>query len=89
MSLKLLAPRCRARHFQRTGVSQVGPLTAPSKIMKFDDLTRIESENILAALDHARWKISGKRGAAELLGINPSTLASRMRALGIKRSRAD
>jgi len=30
-------------------------------------------------------KISGKRGAAEILGMNPSTLASRMRALGIKR----
>jgi transcriptional regulator with GAF, ATPase, and Fis domain len=46
------------------------------KIMRSDELTRIESENILTALEHARWKISGSGGAAELLGINPNTLAS-------------
>lgn len=59
---------------------------AQSKIMRPDALTRIERENILAALEHARWKISGAGGAAELLGVNPSTLASRMRSLGIRRS---
>jgi len=31
------------------------------------------------------WVIHGKKGAAELLGINPSTLRSRMDKLGIKR----
>ena len=60
-----------------------------SKIMKSDDLARVEHRNIVAALEHARWKISGKGGAAELLGMNASTLASRMRTLGIKRTRAD
>jgi transcriptional regulator with GAF, ATPase, and Fis domain len=44
-----------------------------------------ERENVLAALDQARWKVYGPGGAAELLGIKPTTLASRIRALGIRR----
>lgn len=40
--------------------------------------------NILAALQLANGKISGKDGAAESLGIRPTTLASRMKALGVK-----
>ncbi len=44
-----------------------------------------ERENILTALRAADFRISGKGGAAELLGINPGTLASRMKAHGIDR----
>jgi transcriptional regulator with GAF, ATPase, and Fis domain len=47
---------------------------------------RRERANILAALDTARWKIYGAGGAAEMLGLKPTTLASRMKAMGIKRS---
>lgn len=43
--------------------------------------------NILAALKFTNGKISGKQGAAELLGIKPTTLASRMNALGIAKSK--
>ena len=43
--------------------------------------------NILAALKVTNGKISGKEGAAELLGIKPTTLASRMNSLGIEKSR--
>jgi formate hydrogenlyase transcriptional activator len=55
--------------------------------MRSDDIVRLERNNIVAALEHARWKIAGPGGAAELLGMNSSTLASRMRSLGISRSR--
>jgi PAS domain S-box-containing protein len=41
--------------------------------------------NILEALRLANGKISGENGAAELLGIKPTTLASRMKALDIKK----
>ena len=34
------------------------------------------------ALNQTRWVIHGKKGAAEILGINPSTLRSRMDKLG-------
>ena len=57
------------------------------QIMRADEIDRLERDNIAAALEYARWKISGSGGAAEMLGMNPNTLASRMRALGIKRSR--
>lgn len=43
-----------------------------------------DKENILAALRLANGKISGSAGAAELLEIKPTTLASRMKKLGIK-----
>jgi transcriptional regulator with GAF, ATPase, and Fis domain len=43
-------------------------------------------ENILAALERARWKIYGPGGAAELLGVKPTTLASRIKKMRLKRS---
>jgi PAS domain S-box-containing protein len=44
-----------------------------------------QRQNLLAALQAAGWRISGKGGAAELLGIRPTTLADRMRTLGLER----
>ncbi len=46
-----------------------------------------QRRNLSAALEAAGWRISGKGGAAELLGIRPTTLADRMRSLGIERPR--
>jgi hypothetical protein len=39
----------------------------------------------MRALAVSEWKVAGERGAAALLQLNPSTLSSRMRALGIRR----
>jgi transcriptional regulator with GAF, ATPase, and Fis domain len=44
-----------------------------------------ESRHILWALKKTRWKVRGPGGAAEILNVHPSTLASRMRKLGITR----
>jgi transcriptional regulator with GAF, ATPase, and Fis domain len=41
--------------------------------------------NLKAALEAARWRVAGKGGAAELLGIRPSTLTDRMKSLQIRR----
>ena len=41
---------------------------------------------ILRVLDKVGWKIAGKGGAAEILEINPDTLRSRMRKLGIRKT---
>jgi transcriptional regulator with GAF, ATPase, and Fis domain len=38
---------------------------------------------ILAALEKSSFRVSGKGGAAELLGVSPGTLASRLKSLGI------
>jgi transcriptional regulator with GAF, ATPase, and Fis domain len=58
---------------------------AEIKIMTDDQMRHRERENLLAALKQTRWKISGDDGAAELLGIKPTTLSSRMRKMGIER----
>ena len=50
-----------------------------------ESLENVERAHIIRALNETNWVIHGKKGAAELLGINPSTLRSRMEKLGIKR----
>jgi transcriptional regulator with GAF, ATPase, and Fis domain len=46
-------------------------------------MRQLEADNIRAALKAANGKVSGPRGAAGLLGLKPTTLASRIKALGI------
>jgi transcriptional regulator with GAF, ATPase, and Fis domain len=50
------------------------------------NLEEVERANIRHALEKSGWKVKGKGNAASLLGINPSTLRSRMKKLGISRS---
>jgi DNA-binding NtrC family response regulator len=49
------------------------------------ELQRRERDNLLLILQKANWKIKGPDGAAELLGVNPATLLSRMRKWGLKK----
>jgi hypothetical protein len=49
------------------------------------ELEAIERANLLLALETCGWRVSGENGAAQLLSINPSTLASRIKALGLRR----
>ncbi len=49
-------------------------------------LEAVEREHILATLRASEWRIEGKHGAAARLGLNPSTLRSRIKKLGITRS---
>lgn len=44
-----------------------------------------EKANLIAALRHTEWRIAGPGGAAELLGIKPSTLAYRMKNFDIEK----
>ncbi len=44
-----------------------------------------EKESVLAALRKTDWRISGRHGAASLLGINPATLTSRIKKMGLRR----
>lgn len=45
----------------------------------------VERDKIIKALEHTKWLIEGKRGAAQRLGFTPSTLRYKMNKLGIKR----
>jgi PAS domain S-box-containing protein len=56
-----------------------------TRVLTVDELKQLERDNLSRALEATAWKISGEGGAARLLGMQPSTLASRMKALGIAR----
>jgi transcriptional regulator with GAF, ATPase, and Fis domain len=50
-----------------------------------EELRAHEKENIMAALEQSGGKVFGPGGAAELLGMRPTTLASRLRTLGLQK----
>jgi DNA-binding NtrC family response regulator len=49
------------------------------------EMRRRERENLFCVLQKASWKIKGADGAAELLGVKPTTLISRIERMGLKR----
>jgi transcriptional regulator with GAF, ATPase, and Fis domain len=53
------------------------------RVLTDAELRRLEADNIREALRRTAGKVSGPGGAAELLGIKPTTLASRIKALGL------
>ncbi|MDB6019775.1 MAG: fhlA 2 [Pedosphaera sp.] len=55
------------------------------EILTEPEMQRHEYENLLAALRKTNWKIKGADGAAELLGLKPTTLLTRMKKMGLKR----
>ncbi len=57
------------------------------KIRTVDELRELERSNLISAMERANWKVSGSNGAASLLGMKPTTLSSRLKALGISRPR--
>lgn len=50
-------------------------------------IDEVQKEYILSTLKTTSWRIRGRNGAAELLGLKPTTLESRMARLGIRRPR--
>jgi transcriptional regulator with GAF, ATPase, and Fis domain len=72
----------------RKSLSGSSPLASsdPSTLLTREQLRQRELDNILAALDRANGKVFGPGGAAELLRMRPTTLASRMKALGLRKS---
>jgi len=63
------------------------PKIAESKTDKCSTLEEAEKRHIIEAINTAGWRVSGKDGAAEILGLNPKTLESKMQRLGIQRSK--
>jgi transcriptional regulator with GAF, ATPase, and Fis domain len=72
-------------HPKNPSPADAQPSTEETAIITDDEMRRRERENVLAALKRTKWKLSGEDGAAELLGIKPTTLASRMKKMGIER----
>lgn len=59
--------------------------TESERLMSDAEWQHHYKDNIVSALMATNWKIEGPRGAAQLLGVKPSTFRYRMRALGITR----
>jgi PAS domain S-box-containing protein len=54
-------------------------------VMTEDEIKALQKQNIIAALEQSGGRIYGKKGAAILLGIKPTTLTERMKAMRIKK----
>src|SRR5437867_9441942 len=61
--------------------------TVGAEFLTEPEMLQRERENLAAVLDKANWKIKGADGAAELLGVKPTTLLSRIKKMGLKRSK--
>lgn len=86
LDLSLPASGASARTVEAAAVV---PLRSPSGhgqgFVTEDQMKQQQRENIRRALEHAGWRVSGEGGAAELLGLKPSTLTDRMRTLGLEK----
>ena len=60
-------------------------LTTDDQAFTVKTLGEVERDYIIETLEHAGWRIEGPSGAANILGLNPSTLRTRMLKLGIHR----
>jgi PAS domain S-box-containing protein len=59
---------------------------APADRIRTDaEMQALERANLLRALEASGWKVGGAEGAARKLSVRPTTLTSRMKALGIRR----
>jgi PAS domain S-box-containing protein len=57
------------------------------EILTETQMRELQKKNLIAALKKTDWRVSGPSGAAQLLGVKPTTLADRIRTLGIKKPR--
>jgi PAS domain S-box-containing protein len=66
-------------------VLQVDQFEPPGDAVPTQTLEEVERDYIIRTLENTGWRIEGKYGAARILGLNPSTLRTRMLKLGIHR----
>jgi PAS domain S-box-containing protein len=60
------------------------PKVAP-QLMRVEEQKSLEKTNLANALRHCQGKIYGEKGAAQLLGLKPTTLASKLKKYGLNR----
>jgi formate hydrogenlyase transcriptional activator len=61
------------------------PHSSPAATRRSPKLVDVEKEHIRAVLEATAWRIRGTGGAADRLGLKPTTLETRMAKLGLKR----
>jgi transcriptional regulator with GAF, ATPase, and Fis domain len=58
---------------------------AAAEFLTEQEMRAFQKKNTIAVLKQADWRVSGPGGAADLLGIKPTTLADRIRTFGISK----
>jgi transcriptional regulator with GAF, ATPase, and Fis domain len=61
------------------------PASSSERARRSEKLVDVQREHILSVLASVRWRIRGPGGAAERLGLRPTTLETRMAKLGLTR----
>ncbi|MGH7875887.1 MAG: hypothetical protein ACREQO_27160, partial [Candidatus Binatia bacterium] len=84
---KLDLDRALPESVNSTAAALVNGAADLKRVRTAKELGELERNNIIAALDAAEWKVAGENGAAQLLGVRPTTLSSRIKVLGIERKR--
>ena len=64
------------------------PAFLPAETIEAPNLREVERRHILKVLEKTGWRITGKGGAAEILGLKRTTLQSKMKRLEIARTPA-
>jgi len=66
--------------------AEVGQLEVDrDEVLTEKQIKELQRANLIKALKQTNWRVSGAGGAAELLGVRPTTLADRIRSFKIKR----
>ena len=86
-------PMLRIDELRPPGVPVTPPVPASTARVRADavpsaaerTLADLERDHIVATLEKTYWRLEGEHGAAAILGMNPSTLRSRMRKHGLRR----
>jgi DNA-binding NtrC family response regulator len=75
---------------RQSSLPHAGTLVGTGPVREFlteAEMLHRERENLQAVLAKAGWRVKGVDGAAELLGVKPTTLLSRMKKMGLQRPR--
>ena len=82
-------PTLRVELPSLAGTASLAPASTFNGATAANGMTLADTQRcqILAVLKQTGWRVSGKNGAAAILGLKPTTLESRMAKLGIKRER--
>lgn len=66
-------------------IEWLSPSNGKAAAAKTLTLEEMERQHIVDVLEHTNWRVSGEKGAAKILGLNPTTLEARMKKLDITR----
>jgi PAS domain S-box-containing protein len=70
----------------KAGIDDIAAVAvSKNEVLTEKEMREFQRNNIVKALQRANWKVSGASGAAEALGVKPTTLADRIRTLKIRK----